>query len=264
MKKLVWFVVFAIFTVECATEDFKPGSEEQCKVGRYVFAQENGTDRGYEISYVQNTFTRVEVAVDQIFKNGQWLVNDTYRHIYSNDSIYIKEFNGFREGATLLSGLYKDKIQEVTTNIADNGGVYRFRFDYSTTQRIAVTLEKVVGNSSEFDSRAVYYINNKADVERVEIFKNPDKYNGPNDFTYRDIKFTYDEIQNPIRDLVISHFFKAELPDVTYFSMHNRLEETYDGTTRKYTYEYGTDPMPKKVTTPDGVTLKFEYPNCTN
>ncbi len=263
MKKLVWMVLM-IFLIECSRDEFQPSSEDRCRVGRFVYGQANGNDESYNINYVENYFIRVSVASKEILVNGAWTVDNVYKHEYVNDSLYIKEFKTFTEGKTLLTALLSQKIQEVVTTIPENGGTFRFRFDYSTTQQIAVTLERIVGNTAIYDSRAIYYINNTADVERMEIFRNKDIYNGPNDFTYRDKKFTYDNIQNPLKDLVIANFFKAELPDVTYFSFHNRLDETVDGVTKKFNFEYGTDPMPNKVTTPDGVVLKFEYPNCTN
>lgn len=264
MRKLIW-VVIAITMFDCGGDEFKPSDEERCRVGRYVYGKDSGSDVSYNITYVENFINRVDVAIDQVFMGDTWVTNDTYKHIYRNDSLYIKDFKTFTEGEIFLTALLSQKIQEVVTTIPDNGGTYRFRFDYSTTQQIAVTLDKLEGSTAVFDSRAVYFMDEGGDVSRMEIFRNEAIHGqDPDNYTHRDKAFKYDIAQNPLKDLVIAHFFKAELPDVTFFSFHNRLEETYDGATRKFEYVYGTDPMPKEITTPDGVKLRFEYPNCTN
>jgi len=264
MKKSIWIVV-TLLAFNCATEDYKPGDEEKCRVGNYVYGQKNGVDVRYEITYVENSQTWADVIKDEIQVGSDWATNVTYKHIYRNDSIYIKDFKQFKEGETFLAAQLGTNLQAVVTDFPDNNGKYRFTFDYSQTDQITVTLEKIVGNVATFDSRGVYYLDDLNDVTKLVITQNPDVHgNDPDPFTTREITYTYDIVLNPLKDLVLPHFMKAKLPDITYFSMNNRLTEKYGSTTNTYKFDYGTDPMPTKQTKPDGVIEKYEYPNCTN
>jgi hypothetical protein len=264
MKKSIWILV-TLLAFNCATDDFKPSDEPKCMVGRYVYNQDNGADLGYEITYVENSLTLVDLINDQVQVGANWATSMTYKHIYRNDSLYIKDFRQFREGATYLTAQLNTNIQSVITSFPDNNGMYRFSFDYSKDDQITVTLDKMNGNVATFDSRGVYYLDDLGNVTKLVITRNPDIHaNDPDPFTTREITYTYDIVLNPLKDLVLPHFLKAELPDITYFSMNNRLTEKYDGNTYTYKFEYGTDPMPTRQTKPDGVVEKYEYPNCTN
>ena len=264
MKKTIWIVV-TLFLFDCTKENFEPDSEERCRLGEYVYKQEGGADRRYEITYVENSLTWVNLINDQTQMGDAWATNMVYKHIYRNDSLIIKDFRQFKEGATYFAAQYSTQLQSVVTTFPENGGTYKYSFDYSQTDRITVTLEKLTGNVATFDSRGIYHLDANDDVERLEITRNPDVHgNDPDNYTTRDITYTYDIIQNPLKDLVLAHFMKPELPGITYFSMNNRLTEKYDNVTRTYQFEYGTDPMPTQVTTPGGFTEKYEYPNCTN
>jgi hypothetical protein len=264
MKKYIWIVV-TLLAFDCATDDFHPDDEEKCRVGEYVYKQVQGVDSRYDISYLENSLTWVEIINDQTQAGSEWSTNMTYKHFYRNDSLIIKDFRQFREGATYLTAQLKTELQSVITSFPDNNGKYRFSFDYSQDDQVTVTLEKLVGNVATFDSRGVYSLDDLGDVTKLVITRNPDLHgNDPDPFTTREITYTYDIVLNPLKDLVLPHFLKAELPDITYFSMNNRLTETHDGNTYTYKFEYGTDPMPTKQTKPDGTVEKYEYPNCTN
>lgn len=253
---------------DCATEDFEPPTEEQCRVGRYVYGKQAASDLSYEITYIDRPSRKIDIINDQILQSGTWATNNVYKHIYRNDSLYIKDFNQFKEGVTYITALYGSSgtvTSSVITSFAANGGTYRYTFDYSKDNQVTVSLEKMNGNVATFDSRGVYYLNELADVTKLEITRNPDLHGGDADnYTTRTITYTYDIVQNPLRALILVHFKKAELPDVTFFSPNNRLTEKYDNVNNTYGVEYGTDPMPTKITRPNGVVETFDYPNCTN
>lgn len=252
--------------LDCATEDYVPTSEEKCRVGRFVYKQQSGADVSYNITYIEGSLTRPDVITEEILNGGTWVANAAFKHIYKNqDSLYIKNFNQFKEGATYLAAQLETKIQSVVTTFPGNNGTYRYTFDYAQTDQITITLEEINGNTATFDSRGIYHIDSRGDVVRLQITRDAGRHaNDPDPFTTRDITYTYDLVLNPVQYLVLPHFLVAELPGPTYFSMHNRVTETSDGTTRNYNIVYGTDPMPKNITTPAGVVQKFEYPNCTN
>jgi len=263
MKKIIWIVVI-FFLFDCSKDEFQPSTEEKCRVGRYVYGQNSGVDVSYQITYLENSLTRVELVTDQVKVGDSWATNFIYKHFYQNDSLYIKDFRQFKEGATYITAQLNENIQSVVTNFPDNGGTYRYSFDYSKDSQITVTLEKMNGEVATFDSRGVYHIDND-DVVKLDITRNPDIHGSdPDNYTTRTKTFTFDIVLNPIIELVLPHFLKPELPDITYFSMHNRLTEKYDDQNLTYQVQYGTDPMPNQITRPNGVVEKFEYPNCTN
>jgi hypothetical protein len=256
--------------MDCSKEEFKPSDEAKCQVGLYVYGEDSGSELAYEITYLDTSLTFPSVIVDQKLVSGTWLPNATFKHIYRNDSIYIKDFKQFQEGATFLAGQLDSKtlvskLQNVVTTYPANGGTYRYTFDYAQSDKITVTLEEVIGNTAFFDSRGVYTFDSRGDVVKLEITRDADRYaSDPDPFTSRTITYTYDIVLNPLQYQVLVHYLHKGLPDVTYFSMHNRVNETYDGSTKDYQITYGTDPMPKQIVRPNGVVEKYEYPNCTN
>jgi hypothetical protein len=268
MKKFSWVVVVVALVTGCKEDKFQPSSEERCKIGRYIYGKQGGKDVSYEIRYKLNSFTQLDLITDQVLTGDTWAAQKTYKHIYRNDSLIIKDFFQFREGATLYTALITKKVTElITTEVKNftNGAVYRYRFDNSKEKQLTVTLEKLDGDIATYDSRAVYYFDENGDVSRQEIFRSQAIHGGePGFVAYQDKSFTYDFITNPLKNLVIPHFKELVLPDVTFFSAHNRLTEKTADNTLTYTFVYGTDPMPSSVTTPDGTVQKFEYPNCTN
>ena len=247
---------------DCSKDEFKPSSEEKCRVGRYVYAQASGKDLSYDITYVEGSLTRPSVITEEMLSGDTWFVNSTYKHIYENDSLYIKDFKLFTEGDTYLSALYDTKIQSVTTSFPNNAAIYRYTFDYAQTDKLTITLDEMNGNTAICDSRGTYNFDERGDVVRLEVLRNADRY--PGEPTTLDITYTYDIVLNPIKELVLPHFINAALPEATYFSMHNRVTETSDGATKNYNITYGTDPMPNQILRANGVTEKFDYPNCTN
>jgi hypothetical protein len=97
------------------------------------------------------------------------------------------------------------------------------------------------------------------------ITRNPDFHGDePDNYITRTKTYTYDVVRNPLKGVILPHFIKPVLPDVTFFAARNRITEKYNDVVRSYTFEYGTDPMPVKLTKPEGVVEKFEYINCTN
>jgi len=268
MKKIGWDVIVIVFIVGCKEDKFQPSSEERCKVGRYIYGKQADKDASFEIRYKLESFTLIDLISDQVLTGDTWASTKTYKHIYRNDSLIVKDFFQFREGATLFAaGTTQKGTDVVPTEVKRfmDGTVYRFRFDRSKDLQVTVTLEKLDGEVATYDSRAVYYLNELGDVTRQEIFKSEAVHgNEPGFVAYVDKSFTYDIIINPLANLMVPHLSKLELPDVTFFSAHNRLTEKTGTTTSTYQYVYGTDPMPASVTTPDGTVQKFEYPNCTN
>jgi hypothetical protein len=270
MRKSVW-ILLTFLMFDCATSEYVPPTEPSCLLGRWVYKQDSGNDVSFEIEYVANTVSRIDLIMDETLFGDQWATNKVYKHIYKNDSLYIKDFTAFKEGATYitaqLSNVENDeRIQSVVTTFPDNGTkVYRYTFDYSKDSQITVTLEQVNGSVALFDSRGVYHFNADDNIDTLRITRNPDIHGGDVDnYTSRMKVFTYDIVRNPLIGIVMANFTKPQLPDVTYFNAGNRLTEHYDDVTRTYTFEYGTDPMPNKMTTPEGVVEKYDYPNCTN
>lgn len=267
MKRTVWFIIL-LFLSECTKDDFKPSSEERCRIGRYVYDQESGHDKALVINYVENTLAQVDVVIDQLQTDADWSTVSIYKHLYDEDSLYIKDFTGFREGDTYVRAQYDSDLEQpaqMLTSFPGNGGTYRYTFYYGKEKQITVTLDKIDGSDATFDSRGVYYLDDNYNVSKLEITRNPALHSDDTDqFTTRTKTFTYDIVINPLRDLVVPHFSRPGLPDVTFFSMNNRLTEAFDGATMSYTYQYGTDPMPVKMTRPGGIVEKYEYNNCTN
>jgi hypothetical protein len=262
MKNLSWIVVCVILISGCGGDEFQPSSEEQCKVGRFVYKQEAGRDVSYHITYTEEK--AINLITDEVFQNDMWQTNATYRHIFRNDSLIVRDFTAFKEGATLLTALTGTNISEVKRYLP-GGAVYRWRFDYSKSGQVTVSLEKMNGDAATEESRGIYYLDLNSDVTRLELFgkaANPGGDPVPPDKLEKE--FTYDIVINPLKSLALVHFLKPELPDVTFFSMHNRVTEKQAGVTKQYKITYGTDPMPSEVIMPDGVVQKFEYPNCTN
>lgn len=266
MRSLLIVAVLSFVLFECNKDgDYQPSSEAKCLVGRYVYDQASGSDLSYLITYVDSSLTRPSLINDQEFSGDTWLTNESYKHIYTKDSLYIKDFRHFQEGDTYLTALLNDKIQTVVTTFPNSEGVFRYSFDYSKNQQVTVTLERLEGNNAIFYQRGIYYQDSREDVVKWDITKSEEIYgNDPNEFTHRVYEYTYDIVLNPIQKLVIPHFREVALPDVTYFNMHNRLTRKHDDVSETYTIEYGTDPMPKTITKPNGVVEKFDYPNCTN
>jgi len=265
MKKIIWIVsLFLLF--DCTKEDYQPSTEEGCRIGRYIYGQDSGRDKSYLINYVENTLTQVEIVNDQIQSGDTWVTNVTYKHFYRNDSLYVKDFTTFQDGATYITAQTNDTgIQSVITTFPANGGTFRYIFDYSKDGQITVSLDRIQGNVATFDSRGVYYLNADQNVSKLEITRNPEIHGSDADnFTARTKTYTYDIIINPLKGFVLSAFLKPELPDVNYFSFTNKLTEAYDGKTLNYKMEYGTDPMPTSAILPSGVVEKYEYFNCTN
>jgi hypothetical protein len=257
---------------DCATSEFTPPTEDPCRIGTWVYKQDAGKDVAFNITYVKDFISRIELITDQTKVGDQWTTNVVYKYIYTtSDSLYVKDFTGFKDGVTYLTAQvngedYYEQVQNIVTNFPANNGSYRFTFDYSKANQITVTMEKMNGSTATFDSRGVYWFDVNGDnVDSLLITRNPDIHGGDADnFTSRKKRFTYDIVRNPIKGIVMANFTKAELPDVTFFNVGNRLTEKYDNVTRTWTLTYGTDPMPTQMTTPDGVVEKYEYPNCTN
>src|SRR5689334_4462069 len=109
MKKISWVAIVIVFIVGCKEEKFKPSSEERCKIGRYIYGKQAGKDLGFEIRYKLESFTLIDVISDQVLTGDTWASSKTYKHIYRNDSVIIKDFFQFREGATLFAGLTTQK-----------------------------------------------------------------------------------------------------------------------------------------------------------
>lgn len=264
MRRAIWILI-TLTLFDCTKEEFNPGTEETCRIGRYVYGKSSGSDVSYEVTYVENSLNQVDIIFDQILFGETWATNSTYKHIYRNDSLLIKDFAQFREGATYLRAEFDERIQQIITTFPGSGGTYRYTFDYSKSDETTVTLEKIDGATATFDSRGVYSMDALDNVTKLVITRNPDLHGSdPDNFTNRTITYTYDIVRNPLKDLVLVHFMKPELPATTYFSVGNKLTEKYDDVTRTYAFEYGTDPMPNKMTTPEGVVEKYEYFNCTN
>lgn len=267
MRKSIW-IVLILLLFDCKKDDFQPSSEETCRLGRFVYGQQSGADVSYQINYLDNSQTWVDLVTDQLQVGDQWATSNIYKHIYRNDSVYIKDFRAFKEGTTYLAAIYPEEnsqIQSVITTFPDAGGTYRYSFDYSKSDQVTVRLERMEGNVATFDSQGVYHLDENNNVIKLEITRNPALHGSdPDPYTSRTITMTYDIVINPLKGLILPHFLKPVLPDATYFSMENRLDATYDGATKTYVFEYGTDPMPTKETLPDGTVYKFEYPNCTN
>lgn len=263
MRRLGWLLMLPLL-VDCTSNEFQPSTEEKCRLGLFVYGQSAGRDVRFNMSY--DISFKVDVLNDEINQSGTWAVQKIYKHIYRNDSLYIRDFTGFKEGQTYITAQLGQKIQQVRRFFPDLGKTYRYTFDYSKSSQVTITLELMVSeNVAQFDSRGVYYFDTNADVIRLEIFKNADIYGGvPGEFTYRDIAYTYDYILNPFQNLVFVNFLKPALPDVQFLSMHNRLTAKYGDVTQTYQFTYGTDPMPNKIVNPDNSVWQLEYPNCTN
>src|SRR5438045_2777310 len=105
MRKLICIaLLFSMF--DCATSEYQPNTEDPCRIGTWVYKQDGGNDVAFNISYVDNYIQRIGLITDQTKFGDQWATNRIYKYIYtSTDSLYVKDFSAFKEGATYLTAL---------------------------------------------------------------------------------------------------------------------------------------------------------------